>query len=93
MQLATLNNCRSSIHVWAVSKIWCSLLLSLHLTVCQLEVIGGDILYILKSSVGSIPKNKERPLGEDKWAWYQKSRGEWEGQQSFVHVGGAQFPP
>ena len=24
-------------------------------------------------------KNKERPLGEDKWARHRKSRGEWEG--------------
>ena len=24
-------------------------------------------------------KNKERPLGEGKWAWHRKSRGTWAG--------------
>ena len=45
IMLATLNNCSRSMHVWAVSKLWCSLLLSLHLTVCKLEVISGDVYH------------------------------------------------
>ena len=31
-------------------------------------------------------KNKERPLGEDKWAWHRKSRGEWAGPCSHLHM-------
>ena len=41
---------------------------------------NSDIVLTLLSMVlfkKSRIKNKERPLGEIKWAWHRKSRGEW----------------
>ena len=54
--------------------------------------VGFSIQIELAAVAGSVAllphwiKNKERPLGEIKWAWYRKSRGEWAGPCGNLHT-------